>query len=197
MKNFLRESAGKFGLMDGVMVVGVGLIVIGLGMGLKKERKKEVVEMAAPTEVVARKIMVDVAGAVVKPGVYEALDGERVVEMLAKAGGLALEADREWVEANVNRAGKVTDGMKIYIPVKGGGGRLGVGGVLGVKSEIINLNSATKEELEKLPGVGPVLAERILEYRQKIGGFKNIGELKLVEGVGEKMWLKIKDKAGI
>jgi len=145
---------------------------------------------------------------VVNPGVYELEEGDRVIDVLRACGGLSVEADRPWVEQNINRARPIKDGEKIYIPK--------IGEILG-KSEIlnsnppiggqtisnllnsndlnglVNINRATVAELDRLPGVGPAIAQRIIDYRQEKGGFVSVEEIKLVSGIGDKMFENIKD----
>ena len=121
--------------------------------------------------------MFDISGEVLKPGVYGLAAGSRVSEALVVAGGLAVNADREWVELNINRAKKIGDGEKIYIPKKIRNEELGIRNeksteiqktiqILGVQSGgIININTAEVSELDKLEGIGPALAQRIIDYR--------------------------------
>jgi len=137
------------------------------------------------------RILVDVGGAVEKPGVGELEVGARIRDALVAVGGLSAEADREWVEKNLNQAGEVWDGMKIYIP------EVEEGEIQGVSSRIegdkINLNTAGQKELEELPGIGPAMAGRIIEYREANSGFRNVEEVKLVSGIGDKLFEKMKD----
>jgi competence protein ComEA len=95
---------------------------------------------------------------------------------------------------NLNKAEKLFDGQKIYIPKVGD--KVENKTVTGVTttSKIIRLNSATVEELDKLNGVGPAIAQRIIDYRIENGGFKTVDEIKLVPGIGDKMFEKIKNE---
>jgi len=182
-------------LTDTALVVGLGLLVAGIGIGLKEKLSTEKVELikakVAPTVIqVNSKVTFDVAGEVIKPGVYILEKGGRVGEAIFMAGGLSANADRAWVEKNINQAEKISDGMKIYIPA------INEKEVLGVsvsKSTKINLNTATLSDLDTLPGVGKAIAQRIIDYREANGGFKDINELKLVSGIGDKMWEKLKE----
>ncbi len=145
-------------------------------------------------EVSGKKLVVDVAGAVEEPGVYEVMMGARVREVLVVAGGMSAEADREWVGKEMNLASEVRDGMKVYIPAMGEEvGRGGLNLVFEVSEGKISLNRASIEELDKLPGIGPALAGRIIKYREESGGFINSEEVKLVSGIGDKLYEKIKD----
>ena len=140
----------------------------------------------------------DIKGEVIRPGVYEVFEGERIIDLIDKAGGLSKEADT----AGVNFAMKVGDEMAVYIPRKGeaeagqidpftGGGQAGSGGGK------INLNTAAAEELETLPGIGPAKSAAIIEHREKEGGFKTIEDMMLISGIGEKTFEKLKDKISV
>ena len=175
----------------------------GLSVGwINKFEKKSSIELIkniSPTIndiQVNSKVTFDIAGAIVKPGMYSLDRGSRVGEALVLAGGLSASADRDWVEKNVNKAEVVGDEMKIYIP-KAGETELKAESLKIKGSEVVNLNSATLEELDKLPGVGPAIAGRIIDYREKNGGFRNVEELKLVKGIGDKMFEEIKDQIGL
>ena len=140
-------------------------------------------------------IRVDVAGAVTYPGVYKFDLGERIEDALARAGGLSKDADRLWLEKNLNRAAKLTDGGKLYIPKAGEilkpGQVAGASGerTLGVTTGLININSASQSELEALAGVGPVTAGNIISGRP----YAAVEELKSRKIIGEALFEKVKD----
>lgn len=121
-------------------------------------------------------ILVEISGAVQKPGVYKFTSGARVEELLIASGGLSSEADREWVSRVLNRAAKLTDGQKIFIPERGttsitprqSSGQAGTTGGISL-SGLVNINAASQAELEALPGIGPVTAGRIIEGRPYSG----------------------------
>lgn len=145
----------------------------------------------------ASTIVVDVSGAVVTPGVYELADGARVSDAIEAAGGLADEAD----VSTLNRASKVTDGMKITVPSQGqaapgASGESGDGDASGASSQasgLVNINTASVDELQTLSGVGPSTAQAIVEDREKNGLFASAEDLMRVSGIGEKKFAKIKD----
>lgn len=185
--------------VDLVLVAGIGLILVGIGINVREQKRESKVELlkVQPTGVVVvqgnNEVMIDIEGEVIKPGVYKMARGSRMGEVLVAAGGLAAGADREWVEKNINKAEIVKDGMKIYIPSKGEEAL-----VLGSESSgLININTAGMEELDKLPGVGPGIAQKIIDYRQNNAGFRDINEIKLVSGIGEKLFEKIKDQISL
>lgn len=142
-------------------------------------------------------IVVYVSGAVNKPGVFKLKHNARIIDLVNLAGGLTTEAD----VTKTNMAQVLKDGMHVHVVAKvvnnsPGGGNLptntgkGLGGM-------VNINTADKSTLDTLPGVGPALAERILEYRQTNGYFTEIEDLKKVPGVGTSKFEKMKDKITI
>lgn len=142
----------------------------------------------------SRMIVVDIEGAVLKPGVYELPEGARVEDLLAKADGLTGEADSEWVAKTLNRAQFLQDGGKLYIPKKGTvqGTSLGsentnpTPGSMSVSG--ISVNTASEKELDTLPGIGPVTAQKIIAGRP----YQRIEELLDKKIVGQSVFEKIK-----
>ncbi len=147
----------------------------------------------------AAEVYVDVDGAVVRPGVYRLKDGARVSQAIDAAGGLTAEAD---VTA-LNRASKITDGQKIYVSAVGeqqaaaavGGGESGAAATSGVGSSsgLVNINTASAAELQTLSGIGPSVAQSIIDERTQNGAFTSVDDLMRVSGIGEKKLAKIKD----
>lgn len=132
---------------------------------------------------------VHAAGAVARPGVYRVQAGGRVADVLDAAGGPATDADLD----QVNLAARVTDGERVFVPrrgqavppvVAGGPGGAGAGGA-GVAAGPLDLNTATLDQLDALPGVGPATAQAILDYRAERGRFSQVQELMEVRGIGE------------
>ena len=128
----------------------------------------------------AAAIYVDVVGAVRRPGLYRVRDGARVADALARAGGVTPKAQLELV----NLAARVADGEQVVVPRRGAAAVVPASGGSAEPRGPVHLNSATLEQLDELPGVGPVTAQKILDYRQKHGGFKNVDELDAVPGIG-------------
>jgi len=138
-------------------------------------------------------IFVDLAGAVVKPGVYEVTSDTRLFRVIEMAGGLTEEADTN----SVNQASFVQDGEKIIIPSKSDqtsvSAETSQTPVVDPTLGLININIASKEELTTLNGIGDVMAERIIEYRAS-NRFKNKEDIMSVKGIGTGIYEKIKDK---
>ncbi len=138
------------------------------------------------------RLTVHVAGAVRRPGVYRLTAGARVNDALRRAGGPARRADL----TAVNLAAKLEDGRQVVVPARapGGaaaapapaGGASGADGTAAPAGAPINLNTATLEQLDTLDGVGPGIAQRILDYREQHGGFRRVEELAEVPGIGDK-----------
>src|SRR4051794_24208797 len=128
-------------------------------------------------------VIVDVAGAVRKPGVFEFAPGDRVIDAVERAGGALDKADLTLL----NLAAPLTDGQQILVPKKGAAPPVGApvtGGVAGGPTALININSADEPTLETLNGVGPVLAAAIIQYRTEHGPFASIDQLDEVSGIG-------------
>jgi competence protein ComEA len=126
----------------------------------------------------APRLVVDVAGAVRRPGLYRLPPGARVDAALAAAGGATARAE----VAAVNLAAPLADGEQIVVPVRGAAAATGAAG--SVPSAPVDLNSATAEQLDALPGVGPATAAKIVSYRQEHGAFHSLAELDAVPGIG-------------
>ncbi len=201
----MLEKIHKITVVDVFIILGIVLMIVGIGINLKDNfLTKEKTEIVSNKNLGAGitndaqvniKVTIDVAGEVINPGVYVLKNTDRVGDALVAAGGLGAKADREWVEINLNKAEKLYDGQKIYIPKidKSSSSLSSSSSVLGSSiNKIIRLNSASLEELDKLDGVGPAIAQRIIDYRTTNGGFKSVEEIKLVPGIGDKMFEKIK-----
>jgi competence protein ComEA len=137
---------------------------------------------AGPGGAAARLAVVDVEGAVRRPGLVRLAPGARVADAVARAGGFAPKADR----TGVNLAATVADGQQVLVPRAGAGGgaAAGLAGAGGASSAPISLSSASAEQLDTLPGVGPVTAQKIVAYREQHGPFHSVDDLDAIPGIG-------------
>jgi competence protein ComEA len=129
-------------------------------------------------------LVVQAAGAVARPGVYRLEDGARVIDLINAAGGPTPEADTQLVAL----AATLTDGVRVYVPKVGEAPPASIGGAaggdLGGPGAPVDLNAATPEQLDSLPGVGPATAAAIVAHRQEIGRYTSVDELLDVRGIG-------------
>jgi competence protein ComEA len=124
-------------------------------------------------------LVVHVAGAVRRPGVYRMPLGSRVDDAVSRAGGAAPQAQLE----AINLAARLADGQQVVVPERVPGGGVGVTG-LGGEEGPISLGTATVEQLEEIEGIGPVTAAAIVEFRDENGGLSSIDQLDQVSGIG-------------
>jgi competence protein ComEA len=134
----------------------------------------------ASPAVAARLLVVDVVGAVRRPGLVRLREGSRVADAIAHAGGLARGAER----GGVNFAAPVSDGQQVLVPQRGAVAVGAGAGSATPSSGPVSLSSATAAQLDALPGVGPVTAEKIVAYRQQHGAFRSVDELDAISGIG-------------
>lgn len=135
----------------------------------------------------APEIVVDVGGKVREPGIHRLPAGSRVADALSAAGGVKPGTDTD----GLNRARFLVDGEQVIVggpapaPAPGAGGGSAPGGPVAAPAAPVSLNTATAEQLDTLPGVGPVLAQHIIDYRTQHGGFRSVDELREVNGIGD------------
>ena len=175
------------------LIVGAALLGIAVWAAFSP-REQPIVLNPAPT---AAPLLVHVAGAVEKPGVYQLPANSRFGDAIQAAGGLRQDAQAQLV----NLAARLKDGEKVIIPVIGSQSTVirnpenennapDPGGT----TAIINLNTASLEELQTLPGIGQTRAEDIIAYREANNGFKSIEEIQNVSGIGPSTFEKLKDQ---
>lgn len=129
-----------------------------------------------------------VCGSVISPGVYQCRTGTRLYELIQMAGGFCEEADKDYL----NLVSVVFDGQKIYVPKKGEAVSDSAG-VNGYADKKVNINTAAKQELMQLPGIGEVRADDIIRYRSANGAFQCIEDIMKVGGIKNAAYEKIKD----
>lgn len=176
-------------------LLGLSLIILSLMLRFLWPFLKPEIEIIPSKEASSSaKIYVHVAGAVQKPGLYELNQGSRVNDALIASQGLAENANRDWFSKNINLAQPLQDGAKIYIPYENESGTIS-GFESG--SALINLNTASLIELDRLPGIGPAISQKIIDYRTKNGSFSQIEDLLKVPGIGNSLFEQLKDKLTI
>jgi competence protein ComEA len=166
-------------LLGALLVLGVPrLLHRGAGhVAVPLLRPPRTARAAAPSS----KLVVDVAGAVRRPGLHELAPGTRIADAVAAAGGATAKAD---ITA-VNLAAPIADGEQIVVPARGSGAAGASSGAAPSPTAPLDLNSASLEQLDALPGIGPTTAQKILDYRQAHGSFHSLADLDAVPGIGQ------------
>ncbi|HHW01984.1 MAG TPA: competence protein ComEA [Thermoanaerobacterales bacterium] len=206
MYNFSDREKILLGLLLAIIIISGGLIYYVFSekkadVAFKLQEGPAVPVTAPAVQEQTKKIMVYVTGAVKNPGVYTLEDGMRVKDAIDLAGGTLPEADL----LRLNLAKKLHDEEKLYVPKigevisdqPGQGSLTGEGETAGISSSSdgkININTASLQDLDTLPGVGPATAQKIIDYRTQNGPFKSIEDIKNVSGIGDKKFEQIKDK---
>lgn len=180
-----------------VLLFSTGIVLVLIGLIQFVGQQKASVEFKSAEQInnepsLTSKIFVDVSGQVVKPGVYSLNSDARIQEALVAAGGLSGEADRDYVSKYLNLAQKVTDGMKLYVP-KVSENIKGSAVYAGTNSGLISINSASLNELDKLTGVGPVTAQKIINGRP----YAALDELVSKKAINSSVFTKIKDNISL
>lgn len=171
------------------------LAVVATGFVVWRGRPRPV-EVAPPPVVVtapssaAAMLVVDVAGDVRRPGLVRLPAGSRVADAIAAAGGLRRGA----TTVGLNLARKLVDGEQVVVGATAAPGVAASGAAApGAVSALVNLNTATADQLDELPGIGPVLAERIVEWRTSHGAFASVDQLREVSGIGARKFESIRE----
>jgi len=183
----MRKIIDKLALPIGIV------LLIGLLVGAYLLNRSS----ANTTPTTSQRLIVDIAGAVNNPGVYQFDNGAIIEDAIKQAGGLTDTADLALIALTINRAALLTNNGKVYIPIAGM-----VSPSIPIASSaspatLVNINTADATTLDTLPGVGPVYAGRIIEYRGKNGNFKRKEDLMKVSGISASTYSKLKDKITI
>ncbi len=186
-----------------IAILSVVVVILGL-LGARiifKDKEPEMADLRSLPEVVAveddaveeeirpKVIMVHISGQVYHPGIFELIQGDRVVDAVELAGGLTKQADLD----RINLAKKLADEDKIYVPAIDEAVATGIEAISSNGgSGLLNINSCTQADLESLPGIGEVIAGRVVEYRQK-NRFNKPEDIMKVSGIGDAKFEQIKD----
>lgn len=173
-------------LLVGLAVSAVVAILVSLNSA--KPVPAEPIGLHSSMPIALPDCYVHVVGEVEKPGIYDLPSDSRVFDAIFAAGGFSDKAD----QASINLARTVSDGEQIVVIAKGMAFETSVSPST---PKVISLNRSSQVELEELPGVGPTLASRIMDWRLANGGFKKIEDLKKVTGIGNKLFMQIKAQA--
>jgi competence protein ComEA len=194
----LREWLAGLGRREIAVLAVVGILVGGGAVlwyvrSLPRPVTVRAVQPAPAPSPSPAVLIVHVAGAVHRPGVYELSQGDRVIDAIEAAGGPRRRADLD----ALNLAAVLVDGQQVMIPREStgggpGGGTSGPSGSTGTEA-LINVNTATAEQLDTLPGIGPVLATAIIDHRERNGPFAAVDDLLDVSGIGEVRLADIRD----
>ena len=177
------------GFLMGLLVAG------GVWLAARAPQGESVELRPAPT---SEPIQVHVAGAVVRPGLYDLPEGSRVMDAIEAAGGLVAEADKN----GLNLAARVEDAERLDVPYVSGYVPEGDQGFAVISDgtpspfageDLVNINTASPEELDGLPGIGPTTAQKIIAYRDEHGPFARIEDIVNVSGIGSATYEDIKD----
>lgn len=220
LKNFFNACIDKFKALDRKILIkatiGICILVVAFSLyGIKNaeaESKNEIFKTVNASEkkdgienekeeTYDDKIVVQVAGAVAHPKICHMPKDTRVYQIVEEAGGFLPEAD----PSNLNLAAPVNDGDKIYIPKVGEVSETDdITGKIEKSDDIpsndfthdgkININSATREELQQIPGIGPHTADKIVSWRKENGTFRKKEDIKKINGIGDKTFEKMKER---
>ena len=208
----IKDTIPEF-IKNNILVVvltalGLLLCAIGIWQYISSKDQKDDIQFISSSEKVkgssdtVTKISVDIEGSVQKPGVYEILEGSRLTDALIAAGGLASNADRDYVSKRLNLAQKVSDGAKVYIPAVGELDTKEVTSasnkiletvstdIPDISSSLININTASMDSLDTLPKVGPATAQKIVSGRP----YGTIEDLLSKKVLTQKTFEGLKDK---
>jgi len=187
-RRLLLVAAGSLAL-----ILLAGRFVLGAGTTTVAPLPPPPPRGAGVTGLPAARVVVDVVGAVRRPGLYRLEQGTRIADAVARAGGATGKADLSMV----NLAAPLADGEQVVVPKRGAAGAAAGAGAAGAGAAPttgpVHLSTATLEQLDSLPGIGPVTAQKVLDYRAKHGAFTSVDELDAVPGIGPSRMDQLQD----
>ena len=180
-----------------ILLVLAAAVLFGTMYGYYTQQQSTIAldEGTLPKEEPLRTVTVYVTGEVKKPGLVTLNEGQRVADAVNAVGGVIETADID----RINMAAFLEDGMQVRVPerIAEAAGKAGTPASGKNAEGQINLNTATEKELQELPGIGPAMSARIIDYRETNGAFQNIEDIKKVRGIGNAKFEKLKDKVTI
>lgn len=187
-----------------ILLVLIGFLVVGIIINKPKNHKineEDIFVDSTPSQtsqITDKMVTVYVQGEVKKPGVYSLKSGSIVDDLVKAAGGFT---DNASSDNKLNLAKKLKDEDYVFVERKldvlSENSNSKIANVIKKETDKVNINSATVEELDKIPGIGPTTAQKIVDYREKNGQFNSIDELKKVGGIGDKTINKFRDNIDI
>ena len=203
MEKFLTSSRNRILLLltvIGLILVAVGFFFFKSGLNFSWTKVEVLNSSDSLNSLNSLIITAEIAGEVISPGVYKLPSGSRTDDLLVAAGGLTAGADRVWTDKYLNRAAKITDGQKIYIPnvnqqstsstANNGGGDQTISSIFSSDSNLlININTASLDQLDSLPGIGPKHGQSIIEHRP----YSTLEELVSKGAIKQSLYDKIKN----
>lgn len=181
------------------LILGLILLIIGIAQLFLQTGDSNQIEIvpASQSEINSGQtgeIVIDISGAVGKPGVYGLPQDSRIAKAVEVAGNFSSSADLSWVAKNLNLAAILQDGAKIYIPAKGEQSTVGIQGTRQLSNTVkVNINTADQSQLEALPAIGPVTAGKIISARP----YNSVEDLLTKKVVGKSTFAKIKDLVSV
>jgi competence protein ComEA len=180
-------------LLFGLLLTGAGLLSTKI-TNLPSDKVEIITPSTIPNQ---QQFIVEISGSIQNPGVYHLPNGARIDDLIIAGGGLSADADRNWVDKNLNRAAKLTDGQKLYIPnqsevLSANDSTTGTtvsNSISQNVGKLININTASSSQLESLSGIGPVTAQKIIEGRP----YSSVEELLTKKILSQKVYDKNKD----
>ncbi len=199
---FLKFRYPLLILLGGLILIAAGFFYFKSGLNVSPT-KVEILNSTSSAQF-SGEITAEIAGEVIHPGVYKLPGGSRVDDLLILAGGFSVNADRNWTDKYLNRAAKLTDGQKVYIPAvnqqsdvlsanSGGGDQSASLGFSSDSSGLININTGSTSELDSLPGIGPIYAQSIIDHRP----YSNTSELLSKGALKQSVYEKVKDRVTV